>query len=99
MTDARQPYVLTYDVVDDKRRARLAKYLTAHGHRVQYSVFELLATDTELGAILKGAQDDSRFDPKTDSLRCYPLCKGCLAGAKVIGAAPPVLTPGSAMVL
>ena len=99
MTDARQPHVLTYDVVDDKRRARLAKYLTAHGHRVQYSVFELLATDSELGTILSGAQDASRFDSKTDSLRCYSLCVRCLVGAKVMGAAPGVLTPGSAVVL
>jgi CRISPR-associated protein Cas2 len=99
VSDARQPYVLTYDVVDDGRRTRLAKYLEARGHRVQYSVFELLATSEELDAILAGAQEARRFDPEADSLRCYPLCGRCMGRAQVFGAAPAVLTPDRPLVL
>jgi len=99
MGDGRSPWVLAYDVVDDRRRARLAKFLEAQGHRVQDSVFELLATADELGAVLKGAQRRERFDPGTDSLRVYPLCANCLGRATVLGAGAPVLTPGSPLVL
>ncbi|MBW1990880.1 MAG: CRISPR-associated endonuclease Cas2, partial [Deltaproteobacteria bacterium] len=33
-------WVVSYDIVDDRRRLRLAKLLTDYGHRVQKSVFE-----------------------------------------------------------
>jgi CRISPR-associated protein Cas2 len=32
--------VISYDVVNDRRRSRIHKTLTAYGKRVQYSVFE-----------------------------------------------------------
>ena len=35
----RRHYLVSYDVSDDKRRARLAKLLEGEGDRVQYSVF------------------------------------------------------------
>ena len=99
MGDGRSPWVLAYDVVDDRRRARLAKFLETQGHRVQDSVFELLATADELAAVLKGAQRHERFDAVTDSLRVYPLCANCLGRAKVLGAGAKVLSPGSPVVL
>lgn len=91
--------MLAYDVVEDRRRARLARFLETQGHRVQDSVFELLATADELSAVLKGAQHRERFDRATDSLRVYPLCASCLGKAMVLGAGAPVLTPGSPVVL
>ncbi len=36
---ARRFYVISYDVVDDRRRDRLYRLLLDHGDRVQYSVF------------------------------------------------------------
>ena len=86
-------------MADDRRRTRLAKFLETQGHRVQDSVFELLATADELAAVLKGAQRHERFDAVTDSLRVYPLCANCLGRAKVLGAGAPVLSPGSPLVL
>lgn len=99
MPDERAPWVLAYDVVDDRRRQKLAQYLEARGHRVQDSVFELLATPDEMEAVLRGAVARERFDDGTDSLRCYPLCGRCLGGARVLGAGAPVLTPGRPLVL
>jgi len=32
--------VIAYDITDDKRRRKLAKFLEGYGDRVQYSVFE-----------------------------------------------------------
>ena len=36
---ARRRYLVTYDIVDDKRRTRSARVLGTHGDRLQYSVF------------------------------------------------------------
>ena len=99
MSDPRRPWVIAYDVVHDDRRRRLAKYLEAHGHRVQDSVFELLATPDELTRVLDGAQKPRLFKPAEDGLRCYPLCASCLGGARVFGRSAPVLTPGAPVVL
>ncbi len=97
--DPRLPWVLTYDVVNDRRRARLARFLEAHGHRVQWSVFEMLATPDELEAIVARALTGERFNPAEDSLRVYPLCAGCMGRVGVHGVAAPLLTPGRAVVL
>ncbi len=99
MTDGRRPWVIAYDIADDDRRTRLAKYLEAHGHRVQESVFELLATPEEIERVLEGARAPRRFDEALDALRAYPLCASCHGGARVFGRSEPVLTPGAPVVL
>ena len=33
--------LISYDISDDKKRAKFAKYLSKFGHRLQYSVFEI----------------------------------------------------------
>ncbi len=97
--DPRLPWVLTYDVVEDRRRAKLARFLEAHGHRVQFSVFEVLATPEELDTIVTRALTKDRFDAAEDSLRVYPLCAACMGRVRVHGVATPLLTPGRAVVL
>lgn len=92
-------WVLTYDVRDDGRRTRLARFLEAHGHRVQYSVFEVIATRADLTALLDRALTARRFDPAVDSFRGYPLDAGARADARVFGAGPVPLAPGSPIVL
>jgi CRISPR-associated endonuclease Cas2 len=39
MSDNPRRHLIAYDVADDRRRARIASFLSAHGDRVQYSVF------------------------------------------------------------
>lgn len=39
MSDHPRRHLIAYDVADDRRRTRIASYLSAHGDRVQYSVF------------------------------------------------------------
>ena len=53
MATTRCTWVVSYDVADDKRRARVARRLQARGQRVQWSVFELLCTEAELNALLE----------------------------------------------
>lgn len=38
-TDGARRFLISYDIVDDRRRDRVAKLLLRHGDRVQYSVF------------------------------------------------------------
>lgn len=78
-------WVLTFDVVDPKRLRRLSRFLQGHGHRVQKSVFEVLATVAELVSLLDRATTPERFDPALDSLRAYHLCSPCLRATQVRG--------------
>lgn len=83
-------YIVSYDIVENKKRTRVANILEDFGTRVQKSVFECrLETDkfNEMHGKLKAA-----MDTKTDSILFYLLCDGCIKqkshlGYKIIGAA------------
>ena len=49
----RRRYVISYDVSDDKRRARLYELLLGYGNHVQFSVFLADLTSQEL-IVLRG---------------------------------------------
>jgi len=66
-------YVISYDVSDDKKRRKLAKYLESYGVRVQYSVFETELNDTQVSKMIRGIQ--SRIDKSTDTVRIYAIPK------------------------
>lgn len=75
-------FVVTYDVVCDRRRNRIANTLKDYGTRVQYSVFEcLLGREKfeEMVGKLKGLIEEE------DSLRVYDLCAGCERKISVYG--------------
>lgn len=48
ITNNRRIYLCTYDVADDKRRAKLFELLKDHGEHVQYSVFLCSLTRSEI---------------------------------------------------
>lgn len=66
-------YVVSYDVVDDKRRRHLAKYLESYGVRVQYSVFETELNEQQLNAMIKGIKKKIKLTE--DTVRIYPIQK------------------------
>ncbi|VFQ43162.1 CRISPR-associated endonuclease Cas2 [Desulfoluna butyratoxydans] len=76
-------YLISYDIVDDKRRNKLAKVLKDYGHRVQYSVFECLL-DTPLFLSLRG-RITSVIDSREDSVRVYALCGRCEKEIEIMG--------------
>ena len=81
----RQWVVVSYDIVDDKRRNKVMKTLEGFGHRVQYSVFEceLRPADLEkLKARLRGL-----IVPEVDDIRFYQLCENCLGKVTMLGRA------------
>jgi CRISPR-associated protein Cas2 len=64
--------IISYDIVDDRRRARLAKALKDFGVRVQYSVFECRLEVSQLEILdrrVRRVVDDSK-----DSVRIYRVC-------------------------
>lgn len=85
-------YVLAYDVVDDRRRLKVAKLLEAMGDRVQDSVFELYLTAAELDKLL--AKVGKALAPKEDGLRVYQLCSECRGKVRTVGAGQVTPPPG-----
>ena len=64
-------YLICYDICDPKRLARVARYLSGVGHRVQYSVFAAELTKRGLDAVL--ADLEQIIDTREDDVRAYPL--------------------------
>jgi CRISPR-associated protein Cas2 len=75
--------VVSYDVVDDGRRARLSKFLLGHLDRVQKSVFEGEIQESKLEELREGIE--KRIDQTEDSVRVYTLCARCEGLTEVIG--------------
>lgn len=75
--------IISYDVVDDRRRTKVFKLLKGYGTHVQYSVFEC-DLDTEqfarLGQLLK-----QQIDLHTDSIRCYRIDQRMVEQIQVLG--------------
>lgn len=97
--DTRSTYVIAFDVADDGRRTRLSRFLESRGARVQWSVFEILATVTGMADLMRDATNPELFEPAEDSLRCYRLCAECQRNATAIGVGPRPVTPGRPLVL
>ncbi len=63
--------VVTYDVPDNKRRQKLAKFLKGYGYRVQKSVFECILSPEKVRKLFKEISE--KIKPEEDSLRIYEL--------------------------
>jgi len=79
--------VVSYDIVDDKRRNKIANTLKDYGKRVQYSVFECSLSEKLLRKMVKELLRYVKVEE--DSLRVYRLCKGCEDNVKAYGIASP----------
>ncbi len=89
--------VVSYDIVDDRRRNRVARLLKGYLQRVQKSVFEgelLPAREQRLLDLLSLV-----IDPEEDSIRVYSLCARCREGVRVIGQGRPVEPPDEDILL
>jgi CRISPR-associated protein Cas2 len=99
MSATQSTWVISYDIVDDKRRTKVHRLLESRGQPVQYSVFEVLATEAELDALLKELTKPERFDGSTDSVRAWRLCAACQGSVRLVGSGPPLNVPGKPIVL
>ena len=80
-------FVVSYDIPDDRRRARVHKLLSGYGTWIQYSVFECFLSDKELVQLRGKLNKLIRADE--DKIRIYTLCQPCLSKVEAIGGSQP----------
>jgi len=75
--------VVTYDIVDDRKRTRVAKTLSNYGNRVQKSVFECQIDDRQY--LKMKERIEKEIDMEEDSVRYYFLCARCAGNIQISG--------------
>jgi CRISPR-associated protein Cas2 len=75
--------VVCYDVVSDRRRARLLKRLKDYLPHVQKSVFEGELADSRVVELRHKILQE--IDPAEDTVRLYHLCGRCIPATEVLG--------------
>lgn len=77
MTAIRNKIVVTYDIGDDKRRAKVVKLLEGIGTRMNFSVFECMLTDIQYRNMCNRLA--KIIVKREDWVNIYPLCTECYA--------------------
>jgi len=75
--------VISYDIVEDRRRNRVMKILKGCGFHVQKSVFECILSEAAFKRLRKRLERE--IDLKTDSIRIYRLCGECRKQVEILG--------------
>ena len=70
--------LISYDISNNKKRTKFAKYLSKFGHRLQYSVFEIENSERILNNITAHLNNKylKTFD-ETDSVYIFRLSSSC----------------------
>lgn len=82
--------VIAFDVSSNRRRYRVVRLLKKYSVRVQKSVFEAPRLGTA-DLIRLRQQLDRLIDPRTDTVRYYPVCSACVD--RVVLSGPGGVTP------
>ncbi|HEU5014793.1 MAG TPA: CRISPR-associated endonuclease Cas2 [Roseiflexaceae bacterium] len=80
-------YIIAYDIPHDKRRTKVHRVLCGYGAWTQYSLFECWLTRRQLLELR--AKLSKHLDATCDSVRFYPLCKGCSGRVETVGSPKP----------
>jgi len=75
--------VVSYDIVCDRTRRKVAKLLEGYGQRQQYSVFECDLGEKRLAELKRKLA--ALVDTENDSVMIYRLCATCRDNVEVIG--------------
>ena len=75
--------VVCYDIVSDRRRARMLKRMKGMLPHVQKSVFEGELTDARLLDMRQMIHKE--IDLEEDTVRIYHQCRRCVPATEVIG--------------
>ncbi|MFC7332649.1 CRISPR-associated endonuclease Cas2 [Rhodocista pekingensis] len=79
-------YVVSYDIIDNRRRVKVANCLDSYGQRVQKSVFEVLISRQLHARMVR--ELTALIDPGQDRISIYPQCGSCDARRVDLGVAP-----------
>lgn len=77
-------YLLSYDIQDDKSRAKVCKRLKEWGYHLQKSVFVGDCAGAE-GAEKIFREVVGMVDEEGDRVFLVPMCRQCLSGGMVFG--------------
>ena len=69
--NAPRAWLITYDITDPKRLARLHRFLVRQATPVQYSVFHFEGSAAQMGRLM--ADIEARIAPASDDVRGYQL--------------------------
>ncbi len=75
--------LISYDVVEDKRRTKVLKLLKGYGTHVQYSVFECDLNAKQYATVRRELR--ALIDRHTDSVRFYQLDVAAVKRVEVLG--------------
>ena len=78
-------YLVCYDIINDKRRKKLADLLGGYGDRVNYSVFEIELNESKREKLLYEIELKKLINKKYDSLRFYHICQNCVPKSFDVG--------------
>ncbi|PSB05310.1 CRISPR-associated endonuclease Cas2 [filamentous cyanobacterium CCP2] len=79
-------YLICYDIVNDRRRHKVAHLLEGYGLRVQKSVFEAVLTPDQHQMLQKKL---SRYlKPEEDQVRFYPMSPRYRQKVMIVGVQP-----------
>lgn len=70
--------IISYDISNDKKRAKFSKYIRKLGHMLQYSVYEIENSQKVLNNILADINNKwiKQFD-QTDSVYVFKMSSSC----------------------
>lgn len=70
--------IISYDISNNKKRARFNKYIKRYGHMLQYSVYEIDNSERILNNIISDIKNkfSKTFDDQ-DSVYIFNLSKSC----------------------
>lgn len=70
--------IISYDIADDKKRAKFNRYIRKYGHMLQYSVYEIDNSERILKNIIVDLNNRwmKQFDQK-DSVYIFRLSSTC----------------------
>ena len=70
--------IISYDIADDKKRAKFNKYIRKFGHMLQYSVYEIENSDRIFNNIVSDINNKfiKSFDEQ-DSVYIFKLSTSC----------------------
>ena len=76
--DRKVMVLISYDIADDRKRAKFAKYIKRFGYRLQYSVYEIENSDRILNNIITDIENkfSKQFD-ESDSIIIFKLSSSC----------------------
>ena len=70
--------IISYDIENDKKRNKFAKFLKKYGRKIQYSVYEIKHSQRVLQNILTEIELKYRKGfSGSDSVLVFTLCEGC----------------------